>query len=94
MKLGEAIKEAIILKGMRFVDVAGKVGIATNTLGNRLNGDRNISLDKADEILHAIGYKMMIVPEDVEEKPGWYNLDSRKYANEKNAKDEGENNNE
>lgn len=83
MKFSDAIKNAMNVRSMRFTDVVEATGLASNTVGNRLRGDRNLSLDKVDEMLKAVRYKMVIIPEEEEIKDTWFEVDSRKYADEK-----------
>lgn len=78
MKINEAIKAAMERNGIRFKDMVEATGLASNTLANQLKGDRNMSMDKVDDLLLAIGYKMMIVPEEAVPQPGWYVVTSNK----------------
>ena len=87
MKINEAIREAMTSQDIKFMDLANRTGLAKNTLANRINGERNISLNIVDELLHAIGYKMMIVPESVKPKSGWYEVESNKYSGEEEKED-------
>ena len=82
MKVSDAIRAAMNAKGMRFADLVEATGLASNTLANRLNGDRNLSLDKVDELLKAVGYKMVIVPVEEEIKVPWFEVNSQKYADD------------
>lgn len=86
MKIGEAIKTVMESKGIRVVDLMRLTGLAQNTVTNRLSGDRNLSLNKVDELLHAVGYKMLIVPEEVPERNGWIRIDSKQYSGDDDGK--------
>lgn len=78
MKINEAIKAAMARNNIKPKDIIQETGIASNTLANQLSGERNLSLDKVDALLLAIGYKMMIVPNEAVPQPGWYEVTSNK----------------
>lgn len=60
-----AIRRIMEIRGMRFIELAAKMDIATNTLAGRLKS-KNISVEKLDEVLYALGYKILLVPESRE----------------------------
>lgn len=65
MTTENAIRRIMEVRGKRFMDIAEEMGIATNTLAGRLKS-KNISIEKLDEILYVLGYKIMLVPDGKE----------------------------
>ena len=65
MTTENAIRKIMEVRGKRFMDIAEEMGIATNTLAGRLKS-KNISIEKLDEILCVLGYKIMLVPDSRE----------------------------
>ena len=60
--------------------LAKKIGKIPQTVSDRLNTEKgtNMSTDKLDELIRAMGYKIVLVPEDTKVKDGWYEVeDSR-----------------
>ena len=56
-----AIRMVMEIRGKRFMDVAEEMGIATNTFAGRLKS-KNISVEKLNEVLDVLGYKIVIMP--------------------------------
>lgn len=53
--------------------LAERLKIKNNTLSERMT-QKNISVRKLNEMLKAMNYKMVIVPQDVQVEDGWYEL--------------------
>ncbi len=74
MKANKVIREVMKIKGERVASLADKLGIVPNVLSQRLTQE-NISANKLDEMLRAMGYKIIVVPRDVREQEGWYRVE-------------------
>lgn len=76
------IREIMDMKGIGMVKMAKMLGFAypqkvTDRLGT--GKSKNLSTDKLDEMVRVLGYKVVIVPEDVVLREGWFEVDdSRK----------------
>ena len=57
--------------GVGLMELAGKTGKSKQATWERLSQE-NISVAKLNELLSVMGYKVMIVPEDVQASDGWY----------------------
>ena len=75
------IREIMDKTGVGMVKMAEMLGYeypmkVTNRLAT--GKSRNISTDKLDEMVRVLGYKVIVVPESVKLKDGWYEInDSR-----------------
>lgn len=67
MKTETAIRKIMEFRGIRFMELADRVCISTNTLAGRIKS-KNISVNKLNELLKAMEYKIVIVPESREMK--------------------------
>ena len=65
MTTEQAIRRIMDVRGKRFMDVAEKMGIATNTFAGRLKA-KNIGVEKLIEVLDVLGYKIVLIPKDAE----------------------------
>lgn len=61
MKVSEIIRNIMDEKNCKPIDLAKRLGISKQTLNGRLTQD-NISIDKLNEMLKQMDYKMVIVP--------------------------------
>ena len=64
MKACEAIREIMDENDVSFMELARRTRMASNTLANQLSDKRNLSLNKFDRLLIALGYKIVIIPGD------------------------------
>lgn len=65
--------------------LAKKIGKLPQTVSDRLNPEKstNLSIDKLDEMIRVMGYKIVLVPEDTKVRDGWYEIeDSRNVGSE------------
>lgn len=83
------IRKIMDEKGIGMSKLANMLGFqypqkVTDRLGT--GKSKNLSTDKLDEMVRALGYKVIVVPEEVKMKDGWYEInDSRcKAENETN----------
>lgn len=61
MKANEIIRKVMELKEVKPSMLASRLNIKNNVLSERL-GQKNISIDKMNEMLRVLDYKIMVVP--------------------------------
>ena len=61
----DAVKRVMELRGLRIVDLAGKLNINKNVLIKRCT-QQNVSIGKLNEMLRPMNYKVVIMPETSE----------------------------
>lgn len=74
MKATAAVREIMNRKGIGLMELAGKTGKSKQVTYERLSQE-NISVTKLNEMLTVMGYKVMIVPEEVDAEDGWYDAE-------------------
>ena len=75
MTATEIVRNEIMKKGgIRISTLANRMNMSAHTITARLSMD-NISINKLNEMLHALDCKLLIVPSNVEEKDGWYRIE-------------------
>ncbi len=76
MKAKQAVREIMEKTGMSQAKLAAKCGMKgqTNVTGI-LNRCESLRLDKLNQMVSAMGYKIMIVPDSVKGRDGWYDVD-------------------
>lgn len=57
----EAVKEVMRIKNVKQIELAERIKVRQNTLSERLT-QKNVSVQKLDEMLNAMDYKIIIVP--------------------------------
>lgn len=80
MLVKSAVRDIMELKGIGTNALAKMIGKIPQTVSDRLNPEKgtNLSVDKLDELISAMGYKIVLMPTDEEMKDGWYEVeDSR-----------------
>lgn len=70
MTASEAIKEILKLKELNQAKLSDMLDIPLKTLNERLR-HRNISVNKLDETLRVMGYKIMVVPRETKVENGF-----------------------
>lgn len=70
MTASEAIKEILKLKELNQAKLSDMLDIPLKTLNERLR-HKNISVNKLDETLRAMGYKIMVVPRETKVENGF-----------------------
>ena len=75
------IREIMNRKGIGMKKMADMLGFSypqkvTDRLGTTKSA--NMSTDVLDEMVRVLGYKVIIVPEEVKLKEGWYEIDDSK----------------
>lgn len=63
MKVMEAVREVMKTKSVRPADLRRRLGIESNTMANRLSR-QNITIDKLNEMLRVMDYKIVLMPSD------------------------------
>ena len=74
MTTEKAIRKIMDARGERFMDVAEKMNMPTNTFSGRLKS-KNISIKKLNDILSVLRYKIVLVPENEELKTNEYEIE-------------------
>lgn len=80
MLVKSAVRAIMERKGIGTNALAKMIGKIPQTVSDRLNPEKgtNLSIDKLDELVSAMGYKIVLMPKDVKMKDGWYEVeDSR-----------------
>ena len=70
MTASEAIKEILKLKELNQAKLSDMLDIPLKTLNERLR-HKNISVNKLDETLRVMGYKIMLVPRETKVENGF-----------------------
>lgn len=77
MLVKTAIREIMTRKGIGLNALAKMVGKNSQFVSDKLNPAKglNMSTDKLDELIRPMGYKIVLMPEDVEMQDGWMAID-------------------
>ena len=73
MKATEIVRKIVELKGMKYAQLAYQLKTNGRVLYERLS-QKNISVDKLNEMLQALGYKIVIMPYNTPIKDDWYEV--------------------
>lgn len=86
MKSTEIIKNIVKIKNITQTELAFRLGIERRVLYERLT-QSNISVNKMDEMLKILGYKIVVMPYNVKPKEDWYEVttDTTNTTNTTNA---------
>lgn len=71
MKATAAVRDIMSKKSVSLVEMANSTDRSKQATWERLNQE-NISVSKLNELLAVLGYKVMIVPDNVKAEDGWY----------------------
>lgn len=74
MKAVEAMREIMRSKGVSIAALAGRVSAKPNTITQRLS-QPNISIDKLNEMLRVLDYKVVVVPREARIPDGGYEVE-------------------
>ena len=80
MNAKKAVREIMDYKGISTSKLAEMLGSNMQKVCDRLGmgKSKNLSTDKLDELIRVMGYKIVLMPSDVEIQDGWYEVtDSR-----------------
>lgn len=77
MLVKKAIRAIMDRKGIGLNALAHMMGKNSQFVSDKLNPAKglNMSTDKLDEMIRTMGYKIVLVPEDVEIQDGWFEVD-------------------
>lgn len=77
MLVKRAIRAIMDRKGIGLNTLARMVGKNSQFVSDKLNPAKglNMSTDKLDELIRVMGYKIVLMPADVEMEDGWYEID-------------------
>ena len=77
MEAKQAVKEIMKKTGISQEKLAVKCGMKgqTNVTGI-LNRYSSLRVDKLEQLVGAMGYKIVLIPESVKERDGWYGIGS------------------
>ena len=81
MFVKSAVRDIMANKGIGTNALAKMLGKLPRNVSDRLNPAKctNLSIDKLDELVSALGYKIVLMPKEVKVRDGWYEIeDSRK----------------
>ena len=74
MKATEVIREVMKEKEVKPSTLAARLNIKNNVLSERL-GQKNISMEKLNEMLRMLDYKVVIVPREARIPDGGYEVE-------------------
>lgn len=74
MKATEAIREVMTRQDVRFSVLCNRLAIKSNTLAGRIGQD-NISIDKLNEMLRAMDYKIVVMPQNARMNAEWIEIE-------------------
>lgn len=75
------LRDIMDRKGIGITKMAKICGFKyPQTVSDRLGTGKsaNMSTDTLDQMVRALGYKVLVVPEDVKMRDGWYEIDDSK----------------
>jgi len=77
MLVKKAIRAIMDRKGIGLNALARMMGKNSQFVSDKLNPAKglNMSTDKLDEMIRAMGYKIVLVPDDVDMQDGWFEVD-------------------
>ena len=77
MLVKSAVRKIMEEKGIGTNGLAKMIGKIPQTVSDRLNPEKgtNFSIDKLDELIAVMGYKIVLMPTDEEVKDGWYEIE-------------------
>ena len=84
MLVKKAIRAIMDRNGIGLNALAHRLGKNSQFVSDKLNPAKglNMSTDKLDELIRAMGYKIVLVPEETKLKDGWYEVEDSREVNE------------
>ena len=70
----DAVREIMKLKDMRPAVLCGRLKIKSNVLSERFK-QKNVSVEKLNDMLRAMDYKVVVVPRDTRIPEGGYEIE-------------------
>lgn len=79
MQVKDAVRSIMEQKGIGPNALARMIGKIPQTVCDRLNKDKgtNLSIDKLDELISVMGYKIALIPKEADIADGWYEVTTR-----------------
>jgi predicted XRE-type DNA-binding protein len=74
MKANEAVREIMNTQEIKIATLASRLNIKHNVMSERLR-QNNISIDKLNEMLRALDYKIMVVPRSSRVPDGGFEIE-------------------
>lgn len=74
MKANEAVRKVMEATGTRVADIAFMTKRKSNVISERLTQD-NISIDKLNEMLRVMNYKIVVMPREARLPEGGYEVE-------------------
>lgn len=74
MKATEIVREIMERKGVRLIDVAARLGKKPTLIWDRLS-QQNISVDKLNEMIRTMDYKIVAVPRETRLHDDWFEVE-------------------
>lgn len=74
MKANEAIREVMKMQDVKPSVLASRINVSNNVLSQRFS-QKNISVDKLNEMLRALDYKVVILPRSARLQDGGIEID-------------------
>ena len=84
MLVKKAIRAIMDRKGIGLNTLARMMEKNSQFVSDKLNPAKglNMSTDKLDEMIRTMGYKIVLVPEEVEIQDGWFEIDDSRTVEE------------
>ena len=74
MKAMQAVRDIMEKQGVRPSVLCGRLNIGSNVLANRMKQE-NVSVDKLNEMLRVMDYKIVLMPKSARVSAGEYELE-------------------
>ena len=89
MLVKKAVRSIMEKKGVGTGALAEMLGKPSRLVCDRLSLDKgtNLSIDKLDELVSVLGYKIVLMPADEEVRDGWYEVEDSRTSEEGGHKD-------
>ena len=87
MLVKKAIRAIMDRKGVGLNALARMLGKNSQFVSDKLNPAKglNMSTDKLDEMIRAMGYKIVLMPADVCIRDGWFEVDDSRVVGEEES---------
>lgn len=84
MLVKKAVRSIMEKKGIGTNALAKELGRLPRYVSDRLSLDKgtNLSIDKLDELIAVLGYKIVLMPVEEETKESWYVVEDSRTINE------------
>ena len=78
MNAKKAVRMIMVQKDVSTLDMANMLGSNMQKVCDRLSEGKsaNLSVEKLNEFVSHLGYKIVLIPEETKLEPWWYEVDS------------------